>query len=204
MPRLIPFRLAAACALAADLLFSLAQVAAAKGSGRPTCAWSASGGKVLAEESFGRRRSRGQDQLQGDLLRPGHRRQRQGGRAQRTPTALGMLVQAAEVHRRRCGRCWSPTTSTSASALCGIGGSSGHGRSVLVLQGQPQGAQHRWRKAVKVQRRRRSALGPGAVLSLPGRAGAERARTRSKAGKAVHRCASSPTTKRGRRSPPPA
>ncbi|HXS46512.1 MAG TPA: hypothetical protein VN756_03510, partial [Solirubrobacterales bacterium] len=52
MPRLIPFRLVAACALAFVLVLSTAAVAVAKG---PVADLRVvgSGGKVLAEDSFG-------------------------------------------------------------------------------------------------------------------------------------------------------
>ena len=52
MPRLIPFRLAAACALALVLVLSIAAVAAAKGP-LADLRVVGSGGKVLAEETLG-------------------------------------------------------------------------------------------------------------------------------------------------------
>ena len=54
MPRITPFRLAAACALALALLFSIAAVAAAKGVSADLRVVGA-GGKVLAEKTLGPR-----------------------------------------------------------------------------------------------------------------------------------------------------
>ena len=76
MPRLIPYRLAAACALALILVLSATATAAAKG---PVASLRVvgKGGKVLAEDSFGAGHRVGQVEPEGRLLRHGHGRQRQ-------------------------------------------------------------------------------------------------------------------------------
>ena len=197
MPRLIPIRLAAACALALVLLLSTAAIASAKGAAADLRVVG-SGGKVLAEETLGAGHDLGPDQPEGDLLRQGHRRQRQGGRRSKAPTALGLLAQAAKSTtalkpllitdclrlrpRALRGRRLSATTKLSWYLKVN------HKNPELGGElGQAEG-------------RRRSALGAGA-LPLPERAGAERA-GRGDAGRAVRRSASSPTTTRASASRP--
>ena len=81
MPRLIPIRLAAACALALALFVSVTAVASAKKVDAELRVVG-KGGKVLAEETLKTGHDQDPDQPQGDLLRQGHRRQRQAGDGQ--------------------------------------------------------------------------------------------------------------------------
>ena len=76
MPRLIPIRLAAACALALILVLSAPRPRWPR---RPVASLRVvgKGGKVLAEDSFGAGPRQGPDEPEGRLLRHRHRRQRQ-------------------------------------------------------------------------------------------------------------------------------
>jgi hypothetical protein len=94
MPRLIPFRLGAVCALAMLLVLSTAAVAMAKG---PVADLRVvgSGGKVLAEDSFGAGTTSVAASPKADCFGSGT-----GGSGKtvtlKGPTALGMLVQASK------------------------------------------------------------------------------------------------------------
>jgi hypothetical protein len=94
MPRLIPDRLAAACALALILVLSVTATAAAKG---PVASLRVvgKGGKVLAEDSFGAATVSIKSSPKADCFGAGT-----GGSGKsvtiKGPTALGMLVQAAK------------------------------------------------------------------------------------------------------------
>ncbi len=94
MPRLIPFRLGAVCALAMLLALSTAAVAMAKG---PVADLRVvgSGGKVLAEDSFGAATTSIAASPKADCFGSGT-----GGSGKTVtiqgPTALGMLVQASK------------------------------------------------------------------------------------------------------------
>jgi hypothetical protein len=95
MPRLVPFRLAAACALALVFAFSLSAVASAKG---PVASLRVvgKGGKVLDEDSFGTGGSVSvKPSPKATCFGPGT-----GGSGRKMslkgPTALGMLARAAQ------------------------------------------------------------------------------------------------------------
>ena len=94
MPRLIPIRLAAACALALILVLSTAATAVAKG---PVASLRVvgKGGKVLAEDSFAAGTASVKASPKADCFGAGT-----GGSGKsltiKGPTALGMLVQAAK------------------------------------------------------------------------------------------------------------
>jgi hypothetical protein len=94
MPRLSPIRLVAACALAFILVFSTAVVAVAKG---PVADLRVigSGGKVLAEDSFGAMTATIKTSPQATCFGAGT-----GGSGKTAtvngPTALGMLIQASK------------------------------------------------------------------------------------------------------------
>jgi hypothetical protein len=94
MPRLIPFRLVAACALAFILVLSTAAVAVAKG---PVADLRVigSGGKVLADDSFGAMTATIKTSPQATCFGAGT-----GGSGKTVtvngPTALGMLIQASK------------------------------------------------------------------------------------------------------------
>jgi hypothetical protein len=94
MPRLSPFRLAAACALALILVLSTAALAVAKG---PVADLRVigSGGKVLAEDSFGATTASIKTSPQATCFGAGT-----GGSGKTVvvngPTALGMLIQASK------------------------------------------------------------------------------------------------------------
>ena len=100
MPRLVPFRLAAACALA---LISVSRRSPRRcGQGRPAdLRVVGNGGKVLAEKPFATADDLGQDQPEGDLLRRRHRRQRQIGDDQRHDRAGPARRAASKFDRRR-------------------------------------------------------------------------------------------------------
>ena len=104
MPRLIPFRLAAACALALSLSLSLAAVACGRKGVTADLRVVGSGGKVLAEETVQTGDHLDQDQPEGDLLRRRHRRQRQVGRRSRAPPRWACWPRRRR-RPRRCGRC---------------------------------------------------------------------------------------------------
>jgi hypothetical protein len=119
MPRLIPFRLAAACALA--LTFALCGAVSALAKGVPAdLRVVGSTGKVLADESFGAATASIKTSRQADCFGTGT-----GGSGKSVtiqgPTALGMLIQASK---------FTPTLKpVSISdhfdfglALCGVGG----------------------------------------------------------------------------------
>jgi hypothetical protein len=119
MPRLIPFRLAAACALAFVLVLSTVSLAAAKG---PVADLRVVGntGKVLSEESFGAESASIRTSPRATCFGAGT-----GGSgrsvAVKGPTALGMLIQAS-----RSTPSLRPLLISDAFdfglALCGVGG----------------------------------------------------------------------------------
>jgi hypothetical protein len=94
MPRLIPYRPAAACALALILVLSATATAVAKG---PVASLRVvgKGGKVLAEDSFGAGTASIKSSPKADCFGTGT-----GGSGKNVtikgPTALGMLIQAAK------------------------------------------------------------------------------------------------------------
>lgn len=120
MPRLSPFRLVAACALALTLVFSTAALAVAKG---PVADLRVigSGGKVLAEDSFGATTASIKTSPQATCFGAGT-----GGSGKTVtvngPTALGMLIQASKFTQTL-----KPLQITDAFSfglgLCNIGGS---------------------------------------------------------------------------------
>jgi hypothetical protein len=119
MPRLIPFRLVAACALAFVLVLSTAALAVAKG---PVADLRVvgGGGKVLAEDSLGAFTASIRTSPQATCFGAGT-----GGSGKtvtvKGPTALGMLIQAAKLTPPL-----QPLTITDAFdfglGLCGVGG----------------------------------------------------------------------------------
>lgn len=119
MPRLIPFRLVAACALALILVLSTAALAAAKG---PPASLRVvgGGGKVLADDSFGAGTASIKASPQATCFGAGT-----GGSGKTVtingPTALGMLIQAS-----RFTAALKPVQITDAFSfglgLCGVGG----------------------------------------------------------------------------------
>jgi hypothetical protein len=119
MPRLIPFRLAVACALAFVLVLSTAAVAAAKGPLANIRVLNGSG-KVLAEDSFGAGTATVKTSPKATCFGAGT-----GGSGKsvtiKGPTALGMLIQAAKFTAAL-----KPLLITDAFdfglGLCGIGG----------------------------------------------------------------------------------
>jgi hypothetical protein len=128
MPRLVPIRLAAACALALAIILSSVAVAAAKG---PVAELRVvgSGGKILAEKSFGAGSTSVKATPSAKCFGPGT-----GGSgktiALKGPTALGMLVQASKFTAAL--RPLSVTDhflSEFGLGLCGIGGLEAHGKS---------------------------------------------------------------------------
>lgn len=120
MPRLIPFRLVAACALAFILMLTTAALAVAKG---PVAELRVvgSGGKVLAEDSFGAFTASIKASPQATCFGSGT-----GGSGETVtvngPTALGMLIQASKFTATL-----KPLQITDAFSfglgLCNIGGS---------------------------------------------------------------------------------
>lgn len=94
MPRLVPFRLAAVCALAFVLLLSIAAPAVAKGPVADLRVLG-SGGKTLAEDSFGAMTATIKTSPQALCFGAGT-----GGSGKsvtvKGPTALGMLIQASK------------------------------------------------------------------------------------------------------------
>jgi len=126
MPRLVPFRPAAACALVIAIVLSSVAVAAAKG---PVAELRVvgSGGKVLTEKSFGVGSTSVKASPSAKCFGPGT-----GGSgktiALEGPTALGMLVQASKFTAAL--RPLSVTDhflSEFGLGLCGIGGLEAHG-----------------------------------------------------------------------------
>lgn len=119
MPRLIPFRLAAACALALLIAFAFAAPALAKG---PVAEIRVIGGKgkVLAEKSFGTGTASVKTSPKADCFGPGT-----GGSGKsvtvKGPTALGMLIQAASFNKSLRPLLISDHFSFGL-ALCGVGG----------------------------------------------------------------------------------
>ena len=81
-----------------------------------------SGGKVLAEDSFGAGDDLDQDQPEGDLLRRRHRRQRQVGARSKAPTALGMLIQASKFTAGAEAAADHRQLLDFGLGLCGVGG----------------------------------------------------------------------------------
>src|SRR5262249_53116081 len=121
MPRIAPFRLAAACALAIALLCSTAAVAAAKGV-RADLRVVGAGGKVLAEETLQTGTVKIPTSPKATCLGKGT-----GGSGKpatvKGPTALGLLAQAA-----RSSSSLRPLLVTDhfeaefGEGLCGVGG----------------------------------------------------------------------------------
>jgi hypothetical protein len=119
MPRLIPFRLAAACALALILVLSTAALAVAKGPVADLRVLGG-GGKVLAEDSFGAGTASIKTSPQATCFGAGT-----GGSGKtvtvKGPTALGMLIQASKFTPTL-----RPVQITDAFSfglgLCGVGG----------------------------------------------------------------------------------
>jgi hypothetical protein len=95
MPRLVPFRLAAACALALLLLLSTAALAAAKGT-RVELRVVGGGGKVLTEQFIGAKTTSVKTSPKATCLGGGT-----GGSGKpvqlKGPTALGVLAQASKI-----------------------------------------------------------------------------------------------------------
>jgi hypothetical protein len=124
MPRLVPFRLAAACALALVLVLSLAAGAAAKG---PVADLRVvgKGGKVLAEDAFGAFTQTVKTSPKATCFGGGT-----GGSGKEVtikgPTALGMLIAAA-----RFTDALKPLLITDVFdfglGICGVGGSTAGG-----------------------------------------------------------------------------
>ena len=175
MPRLVPFRLVAACALAlASRPLDSLRWPRPKGLA-PTCAWSAAAARSLAEDTSRRRHDVGQDQPEGDLLRPGHRRQRQSGDDQRADRAGH-----ADARRRSSTAALRPLLITDAFdfglGICGVGSSAPTKKLSWYLKVNHENPELGG-ELVKLQSRRRSALGAGSV-PVPGRAGAESRRTK--------------------------
>jgi hypothetical protein len=120
MPKLVPYRLAAACALALILALSLAAGAAAKG---PLAELRVvgKGGKVLAERSHGAFTASVKASPKADCFGPGT----EGSGKEVTvkgPTALGLLINVA-----RSSQALKPLLITDAFdfglGICGVGGS---------------------------------------------------------------------------------
>jgi len=120
MPRLVPSRLAAACALALVLALSLAVAASAKG---PLAELRVvgKGGKVLAEDALGASTAKVKASPKANCFGPGT-----GGSGKEVtvkgPTALGLLINAA-----RFTQALKPLLITDAFdfglGICGVGGS---------------------------------------------------------------------------------
>jgi hypothetical protein len=131
MPRLIPHRLAAACALALVLVLSVAAMAAAKG---PPIDLRVLGGagKVLAEDSFGAGTASVKTSPKATCFGPGT-----GGSGKEVtikgPTALGALIQAARLTAALKPLLISDHFSFGL-ALCGVGGSVASGEASWYLK----------------------------------------------------------------------
>jgi len=131
MPRLIPSRLVAACALALLLVLSTAAAAAAKG---PLAGLRVvnSGGRVLVEDSFGAGTASVKTSPKATCFGAGT-----GGSGKEVtikgPTALGMLIQAA-----RSTAALKPLLVSDhfsfGLALCGVGGFVAHGEGSWYLK----------------------------------------------------------------------
>lgn len=137
MPRLIPFRPAAACALAFVLSFSFAAAAVAKG---PVADLRVvdTGGSILAEDSFGATTASVKTSPKASCFGPGT-----GGSGKtvtvKGPTALGMLIQAARFTEKL-----KPLLITDAFdfglGLCGVGGNVVRGKASWYLKVNHKGA----------------------------------------------------------------
>ncbi len=137
MPRLIPFRLVGACALAFVLSFSFVPPAGAKG---PVADLRvvASGGSILAEDSFGAATASVKTSPKANCFGPGT-----GGSGKtvtvKGPTALGMLIQASRFTQKL-----KPLLITDAFdfglGLCGAGGNVVHGKASWYLKVNHKGA----------------------------------------------------------------
>lgn len=131
MPRLIPFRPAAVCALAFVLVLSVAAVAAAKG---PVAGLRVvgSGGKVLAEDSFGAGTTSIATSPKAECFGKGT-----GGSGKSVtltgPTALGMLIQASKFTESLKPVLISDHFSFGL-ALCGVGGQVASGEASWYLK----------------------------------------------------------------------
>jgi len=131
MPRLIPSRLVAACALAFVLVLSSAAVAVAKGPAADLRVVNSSG-KALAEESFGAGTASIKTSPQATCFGAGT-----GGSGATVtingPTALGMLIQASKFTKAL-----KPVQISDAFdfglALCGVGGFAAHGKGSWYLK----------------------------------------------------------------------
>ena len=137
MPRLIPFRLVAACALAFVLSVSFAAVAVAKGPVADLRVVN-TGGSTLAEDSFGSTTVSVKTSPKANCFGAGT-----GGSGKtvtvKGPTALGMLIQAARFTQKL-----KPLLITDAFdfglGLCGVGGNVVHGKSSWYLKVNHKGA----------------------------------------------------------------
>ena len=192
MPRLVPFRLAAACALALLLLVSTARGRLGEeGRSRPA--------RRRPRRQGARRRDAedGHDQRSRPARRPTASARAPAAAARRRrspgPTALGLLGQAAKLDRVAEAAADHRRLRLRPRALRGRR-LQRHGQGILVPEGQPQEPGTR-RRAGQAEAGRRSALGAGAkypypkelALEAPGRSDRRACRSRS---------ASSPTTTR--------
>jgi hypothetical protein len=137
MPRLIPFRLVATCALAFVLSCSIAAAAVAKGPVADLRVVT-TGGSILAEDSFGAFTASVKTSPKASCFGPGT-----GGSGKtvtvKGPTALGMLIQAARFTQKL-----KPLLITDAFdfglGLCGVGGNVVHGKASWYLKVNHKGA----------------------------------------------------------------
>jgi hypothetical protein len=133
MPRLIPFRLVAACALALVLVLSIAAFAAAKGT-RADLRVVGGGGKVLAEETLKTGTTTLPTSRKATCLGKGTGGSGSGVKV-KGPTALGLLGQAA-----KSTSALRPLLLTDhfldefGLGLCGIGGYVSHGSKSWYLK----------------------------------------------------------------------
>jgi hypothetical protein len=133
MPRLIPFRLVAACALAFVLVLSTAAIAVAKGT-RADLRVIASGGKVLDEETLQTGTTTIPTSPKATCLGKGTGGSGKGVKI-KGPTALGLLGQAA-----KSTASLRPLSITDhflgefGLGLCGIGGFTAHGGASWYLK----------------------------------------------------------------------
>ena len=196
MPRLIPFRLVAACALALVSRRSSSPRAppSRKGVARRACASSARAARSLAEETSNTGDDLDQDQPEGDLLRRRDRRQRQVGDGASGATALGLLAQASKSDAALRPLLVTDRLRLRPRPLRDRQPARPAARPPGTSKVNHKGAADRRRQG-QAASRRRSALGPGADLPVPERAGAGRAGRAPTPG-VPFTVTSSPTTKR--------
>ena len=161
MPRLVPFRLVAACALALLLLLSTAALAAGKGT-RVSVRVVGRGGKALGEEFVNAKTTSIKTSPKATCLGGGT-----GGSGKsvqvKGPTALGALSQASKMTPAlRPLLVTDHFLSEFGLGLCGIGKSADDQEALLVPQGQPQEPQQ-GRRTGQAAQGGRSALGVGAI-----------------------------------------